>query len=504
MGKDSDIAEQHKTPNKVNDIHANFDVGALANYQSVSNDNLHPVLCHQNGTAYQKDGSHSTPKMKALNVTCNQKTSDRNEKYSSGKNIIFSEIELINNGLDCRDVELSTECEDPIHEQPHEPEKTQTEFNKISNVIDSSNNGNNETGQNSSEITKNTINEEELEDLEESNEDSEDYEIDSEYFENKEQDQENPAQESTESRETIIDRIKNKPAILTPIGISLLIFCYAFSFFFSDSETNTEQKSSNNAANAGFPTLEMPEGIGKQLTADDIKRSFYYAGQKRKKGNPDFSNASHSTIQKPPLSVSTGQHTSTRKQSSTGKHKNNRGGRKTKRIKNAKNHRGAGFYKSGVVMDSYTTSDQQNSNTSTKGFNIVEGTIINVKLKIGVRTDYTKAPAIARVQKAVKINRKVIVPKGSVLKGQFSCGDNRVYINFSSIKINGQKHEIDGYAVTKSVPGVPARLVSGSRRNGGQEAIKKGSLRTAGSITSLITGASVAGDLVRNVADEGI
>ena len=159
--------------------------------------------------------------------------------------------------------------------------------------------------------------------------------------------------------------------------------------------------------------------------------------------------------------------------------------------------RSADFYQAGVTIKSEGSKKSGKPTSS-----IPAGTTFGARLMVGVNSDFSSAIVLAKATQAVKVGGKVVIPRGSTLKGRMRSSEKKIFLDFNqAILPSGGSVSFRGYAVKKKVPGIPARII----KTGGSKssAVGRGALKTASGVVGGITG-NIGAQLAGNVAAEGI
>jgi len=159
--------------------------------------------------------------------------------------------------------------------------------------------------------------------------------------------------------------------------------------------------------------------------------------------------------------------------------------------------RSADFYQAGVTIKSEGSKKSGKPTSS-----IPAGTTFGARLMVGINSDFSSATVLAKATQAVKVGGKVVIPRGSTLKGRMRSSEKKIFLDFNqAILPSGGSVSFRGYAVKKMVPGIPARII----KTGGSKssAVGRGALKTASGVVGGITG-NIGAQLAGNVAAEGI
>jgi len=159
--------------------------------------------------------------------------------------------------------------------------------------------------------------------------------------------------------------------------------------------------------------------------------------------------------------------------------------------------RSADFYQAGVTIKSEGSKKPGKTTSS-----IPAGTTFGARLMVGINSDFSSAIVLAKATQAVKVGGKVVIPRGSTLKGRMRSSEKKIFLDFNqAILPSGGSVSFRGYAVKKKVPGIPAKII----KTGGSKssAVGRGALKTASGVVGGITG-NIGAQLAGNVAAEGI
>lgn len=131
-------------------------------------------------------------------------------------------------------------------------------------------------------------------------------------------------------------------------------------------------------------------------------------------------------------------------------------------------------------------------------------TKMQARLSTGV-SSATHGVALATLTESVKVDGKIVLPKGAVLKGKSANTNERIVIRFTTAQAGNTS--IDFVGVAHSLgdlhPGLKAKKRIIPKEERGGNAVARGALTTAGRTAARI-GGGVAGELVGDVAREGI
>jgi hypothetical protein len=260
-----------------------------------------------------------------------------------------------------------------------------------------------------------------------------------------------------------------------------------------------------------MPALEMPEGREDPITRDELKRKMNDAERKARPKGPEMTDSKMTDRQRRTMRKEGNAHRpikrSVKKRRGGGKRRKKN--RQLEQVEIAASQeprrpaRKAGFYKAGV-----TISVDGGKKERKRGVEIPPGTSFRAALKVGVSTNFSGATVLAEVLEPVIAGGKVVVPKGSTLKGRIRGSGDRIYLDFNkAVKPGGAKMSLRGYAVSGKLPGVPAKVRQGPGSKDSSRAgsvMANGSLRTAQGMVGTLSGGSVTGQLVRNVAGESL
>ena len=114
-------------------------------------------------------------------------------------------------------------------------------------------------------------------------------------------------------------------------------------------------------------------------------------------------------------------------------------------------------------------------------------TRIPVKLEIGISST-RHGTVLVKTTKRLRVG-KVTIPKGTVIRGQSSNDDGRVYLTFGELSLSGKQYKITGEAVQGKKRGVQAAVKETSFSQRGSAAAQSGALDAVKDIT----GAAVEG-----------
>jgi hypothetical protein len=348
-------------------------------------------------------------------------------------------------------------------------------------------------------------------------------------------------EDSSPRQETALDRIKANPVLLVPFAIAAICCIWLLSMVLGGGSSGEAGVQNVPLEVSGFPKIETPEIKDEQWSRDDIKRKLLEAEHTSKRqaakqaaeaeraaprnkdeelealraevaelrtllasrcqvadlGTKEAGKqetklprkvASYQVAAPPPAVV---------QESETNPEPEPEPEATGRRIPKS-----AAYYKAGGTIEV-----AEGKKEPAKEGGLPVGTTIRAELHVGVRTDSGET-VLAKVKSAIKLDGKVLLPAGAILKGAARGGKaDRLFVQFNVANIKGSPDvAIQGYAMQKGKQGIKARLVSGG---GGDDpskggAVGRGAAKTAGSLISLIPGANVAGELARNVADEGI
>ena len=341
-----------------------------------------------------------------------------------------------------------------------------------------------------------------------------------------ESDGEDTDEEVEKPRRSLLDKFRNKPVLLVPVGgIAIAVWMFASAVMGGSAPVENVTESSEDVKD-GFPVVEPPEVRKEPFTNYEVEKMLNESVK-------DAARIQIGRMNSNSAGTASGEHEvkktrgSKKRRASFGP-KRKKKSRQKKRKRNSvavergdnpvldetsattdldaaprrpRPPRGAGFYKAGVTI-SASAGKKKGGNTL-----IPPGTSFLARLKVGVSTDFAGATVLAEVLETVGDGKSVFLPKGSLIKGRMRGTGDRIYIDFHTAVAGGRKTTLKGYAVTGKLPGIPAKVRGGpgaedTSRTG--SVLSRGSLRTAQGVVGQLGGGSVTGQLVRNVAGESL
>lgn len=124
-------------------------------------------------------------------------------------------------------------------------------------------------------------------------------------------------------------------------------------------------------------------------------------------------------------------------------------------------------------------------------------TKLRVALQIGITSTKHDSVVLAKLRQAIKQGDHVLVPQGALLKGQSSSDNDRIYIHFTELIIDGKKSSLVAAAVEGDLAGVKAQKRQATLEERQQARVGQGMLGVAAEIAA--DAAGVGGAAVRGV-----
>ena len=333
-------------------------------------------------------------------------------------------------------------------------------------------------------------------------------------------------EEAEKPRRSLLDRFRNQPVLLVPVGgVAIAVWMFASAVMGRSAPVENVTESSEDATEE-FPILEPPEVRKDPFTNYEVEKMLNESVKDASKNQNKRMNTDSADQAIGDHEVKKTQRLKKKRAALKAKRKKKRRHKRKKRnsvvvdrsYSNVQNEtssemelaaaprrprppRGAGFYKAGVTI-SASAGKKNSGNTS-----VPPGTSFMARLKVGVSTDFAGATVLAEVLEPVGDGKSEVLPRGSLIKGRMRGTGDRIYIDFHTAVAGGRKTKLKGYAVTGKLPGIPAKVRGGpgaedTSRTG--SVLSRGSLRTAQGVVGTLGGDSVTGQLVRNVAGESL
>lgn len=142
----------------------------------------------------------------------------------------------------------------------------------------------------------------------------------------------------------------------------------------------------------------------------------------------------------------------------------------------------------------YVKNNKENTQPSVS----ISDVSVKVRLKFAIRSSAGNS--------IIAVSRESVgqIPEGALFYGRASFSNHRSYVNFSSVKINGGKYDITGYAVSGKDPGISSEVKK--IRDNASIAFKAGVVDAAGkvveNVVSEATGGHAAGVVSQSIGEK--
>jgi hypothetical protein len=171
-----------------------------------------------------------------------------------------------------------------------------------------------------------------------------------------------------------------------------------------------------------------------------------------------------------------------------------------------KTPRGEAFYRAGVTIKVAEVSKDTEKRSNAK---FAPGTTFKARLMVGVSTELSSATVLAKAMEPVRgLDGEIAIPSGATLQGRMRGSADRIFFDFHTVLVGSERLTVNGYAVSGKLPGVPAVVREGGAPPSESRAgsvLARGALATAnGAVGAALGGTTIAHELARNVAVEGM